>query len=87
MLAHVQTDAFALATDAHGYHLVDYPIEEHTHCKGIGKNDDDGQEVVQEHHETLPRAGEQTLLDKYAREDRAHYAAGAVREDRFISQS
>ena len=79
VLREIETHLFAECRHTHGDEAVDEFIAQPTHSEGIDKHDDDGQQVVEEDHKTLPRAGNQTLLDKDTCQHRAEDTARAVR--------
>ena len=78
MLGEVKSYLLAVCRYAHGQQLVYKPITHPTHYKCIDKDYHDGEQVIQEDHETIPCAGYQSLLYEYACEHGAEYAARAV---------
>lgn len=78
MLAHIQTHTLALGAHTHGDEAVYEPIAQIAHAESVDNDNSHGQQVVEEDHEALPRAGYQALLDEDAGEHSAENTARAV---------
>ena len=79
MLREVETDFLTIGRNTHRDKMIDKLITQPTHGEGVDEDDDDGQQVVEEDDKTLPRAGDESLLDEDTRQHRAEDAASAVR--------
>ena len=62
LLTVVESNFLTIDGDTHGYQFVYQRIAHPTHAKCIDKDNDDGQQMVEENHESVPRACSQSLL-------------------------
>ena len=78
VLREVQTHLFAVGRHAHGDETVNEFVAQPTHGEGINKHDDDGQQVVEENHKTIPCACNKAFLNEDSRQHGAKDATCAV---------
>ena len=64
VLTVVETNALTVFADTHRDELVDQPIAEITHDKGICDYHSYGKKMVKEHHKTIGCASHKTFLDE-----------------------
>ena len=64
VLALVESNLLTIDGDAHGYQFVYQRIAQPTHAECIDKDNDDGQQMVEENYESVPRACNQSFLDE-----------------------
>lgn len=78
VLRKVKAHFLAECRYTHGNQHVDEFIASPAHGKGVEEYDDDGQQMVEEDHEAVPRARNQPLLDEDTREHRTEDTARSV---------
>ena len=78
VLREVETDLFTKCRHTHGDEAVDEFVTQPTHSEGINKHDDDGQQMVEENHKTIPRTCDEALLDEDTRQHRTKDTTSAV---------
>ena len=78
VLAEVESHTLTLDADTHWDEVVDEPIAEVAHGKGVDEHDGYGKQVIEEYHEAVPCSGDKSFLNEYSGHDGTYNTARSV---------